>query len=274
MDSYKKNKFLVLDYAVLAASIVFSLVLLFTANDPAKTSGLQKAGIEVLGFVASPIQNFKGLMRVRAENQRLAEENAKLQIELSKYQEAFRENIRLRKLVGFGERLGLRVIPATVVGRNNITGVKTIIVDIGADKKIEPNLPVVSGEGLVGKTIHVAPHHATVQLVIDRNFRAAARIQRNRETGIFEMTGKNFGILAGVHHRVDIKPGDMVVTTGMESLYPAGLKIGRVVQVDDSQPGLFQDIRVLPIVNFTRLEEVFVVESHEADGNKAKVRSR
>ncbi|NOY59792.1 MAG: rod shape-determining protein MreC [Calditrichaeota bacterium] len=275
MDSYKKHKFLLLDYSVLTGSIVLSLVLLFTANNSGKTSGLQKVGIEVLGFAASPVQDFKSLVRVRAKNRRLAKENAELQLDLSRYKEAFRENVRLRKLVGFGIRRGLSVVPARVIGRNNMPGVKTILLDVGSNKEIKSELPVVSGEGLVGKVIHVTPNYSTVQLVIDRNFRAAARIQRNRETGIFEMTGKGFGVLSGVHHRVEIIPGDTVITTGMESLYPAGFVIGIVDKVDDSQPGLFQNIRVAPRVNFTRLEEAFVVlNDYRMNGDDSRARKR
>jgi len=266
---------LLLDYSVLTGSIVLSLVLLFTANNSGKTSGLQKVGIEVLGFAASPVQDFKSLVRVRAKNRRLAKENAELQLDLSRYKEAFRENVRLRKLVGFGIRRGLSVVPARVIGRNNMPGVKTILLDVGSNKEIKSELPVVSGEGLVGKVIHVTPNYSTVQLVIDRNFRAAARIQRNRETGIFEMTGKGFGVLSGVHHRVEIIPGDTVITTGMESLYPAGFVIGIVDKVDDSQPGLFQNIRVAPRVNFTRLEEAFVVlNDYRMNGDDSRARKR
>jgi len=275
LHSYKKHKFLLLDYSVLTGSILLSLVLLFTANHSEKTSGLQKAGMEVLGLVASPVQDFRSLVRVRAKNRRLAKENAELQLDLSRYKEAFRENERLRKLVGFGERRGLSVVPARVIGRNNMAGVKTILLDVGSDNKIEPELPVVSGEGLVGKIIHVTPNYSTAQLVIDRNFRAAARIQRNRETGIFEMTGKDFGILSGVRHRVQILPGDIVITTGMESLYPAGFVIGIVDQVNDSQPGLFQNIRVVPRVHFTRLEEAFVVlNNYRMNGDDTRAEKR
>ena len=267
MEQFKKTHFPWFDYLVLTFAVLFSVILLFKANREEETLGLQAAALDVLGFATAPVQNFQRLLQVRAENQRLREQNARLRLELDRYREAFHENRRLEKLLDLRSIEPYRSVAARVIGFGNTPGVRTILVDAGADRSIRPNQPVVNGEGVVGRVIDVAAHHATVQLLVDRNFRAAARLQTSRVAGIYQWTG-NRGLLNGIGRRVDVQLGESVITSGMESIYPPGLLIGTVQKIYKEKPGLFQEIEVRPSVNFNRLEEVFILLKTQTFGTE------
>jgi rod shape-determining protein MreC len=247
------------DYLILATAAFVSFALIFLGNDSEKTSGVHAIAIEMLGRLASPLGSARQLLDIRSENERLQRLNFQLQLQNSRYAEAYQENLRLRQLIGFPPSAEFDGLPARVIGRGGTVGLSTIIFDLGSEKGIRPDMPILSAEGLVGKVISVAPHHATGQILLDRNFRVAARVQRSRVQGIFRCVDMTVGRLEEVGRRSDVQAGDVIVTSGMSYLFPPGLRIGVVMQAQDSDAGLFKEINIKPYVDFDKLEEIFVL---------------
>ena len=259
MDQYRKKYFLFLDYTVLIVTVVISFVLIFAGNDEEQTMGIQSVAMEILGVAVQPVHTVQRLLKVRNENSRLLQKNSELLLRMSQYEEAFHENQRLRSLIGFEQQEGFRGIPANVIAFRKSTGVQTILVNAGLKRGVTANSTVVSGDGLVGKIIKVSDNRSTVQLLSDHNFRAAARIQRTREAGIYYAIDNVQGNLNGIARRSNVEIGDKIITTGMESIYPAGLLVGIVTKIEKDIPGLFLEINVKAGVEFKKLEEVFII---------------
>jgi len=248
-----------LDYLILTLAVVASVGLMFMGNHGSELGALHSISLELLGRMAQPVTAIRRLSDVYEENSRLRYQNAMLQVRNCQLAEAHYENQRLRAMVGFAEQTPARLQPARLVGAGSHPGMATILIDVGRLQGIQENLPVMSADGLVGKVLSVSSNHSIVQLLTDRNFRVAALDQRSRVQGVFQWAGFDSGLLTGVFLSADIKVGDWVVTSGQNSLFPTGLKIGVVSMIDDAHAGMFQKIYVKPRLDFSRLEEVFVM---------------
>src|SRR4029453_18736691 len=116
---------------------------------------------------------------------------------------------------------------------------------------------VIAPTGVIGRVVTPTAHASKVQLLIDRNAAAAALIERSRAQGVVVGAGEPLLRLSYVSDIADVKVGDVVVTSGLEGIYPKGYVIGKVERVNRGN----KDIRVRPSVDFNRLEEVLVVIS-------------
>ncbi len=250
------NKF---DYLVLALAIVLAIALMFFADQSGQAGVLQGASLEIIGRLAEPFASLGRWRNVYQENSMLRHQNAMLQIRNSQLAEAHYENMRLREMVGFAQASQVRLMPARLIGSSNQSGMATIMLNLGHDQGVRIDMPVVSADGLVGKVIRTTADYSVVQLLTDRNFRVAALDQRSRVMGMFQWTGFDSGLLTGVSLSADVRVGDWIVTSGQNSLFPTGLKIGLVSMIDDAHAGLFQKIYVKPRLDFSRLEEVFIM---------------
>lgn len=183
----------------------------------------------------------------------LLSENAKLK-------EMVHQNELLREEVGFQHEFNYETKPAAVISRSNDPALQVIEINVGSNQGVQSGLPVIVSAGLlVGKVVTVSETTSTIQLLTDRQSSVNAVVQDTRANGI--VSGEH-----GLDLKMDlipqnegIEPGQSVVTSGLEGLYPGGLLIGKVDKVQESQNALFKEARLLPAVDFTHLEIVFVV---------------
>jgi rod shape-determining protein MreC len=174
-------------------------------------------------------------------------------------QDAYLENIRLRKLLEFKERSDFSLIAAEVIGFNPHQIFNGLILNEGSRRGIHKSDAVLTADGLVGQIVHADAENSICQILLDRNSRVSAQIQRNRELGIIAWEGGNTVNLLYVAKNIEVLPGDVILTSGFSQIFPGHIKIGVVIDVSKEQEGLFQDIVVQPSVNFNRLEEVYIV---------------
>jgi rod shape-determining protein MreC len=177
--------------------------------------------------------------------------NACNEIELS--------NFRLRALLNFQKAMTSPVLSAEVIGKDPSPWFKTIIIDKGKADGIEKGLPVVVPEGIAGQVADVSYHYSKVLLIIDQNNAVDALVERIRARGI--ITGESSGRCAFkyVLRKHDIKEGDTIVSSGLDGVFPKGIRVGYVSEVAKRTSGIFQDVKVTPYVDFEKLEEVLVV---------------
>jgi rod shape-determining protein MreC len=204
-----------------------------------------------------------------AENRRLREEVRSLQTELQQRSFKAQESVRLRDLLELKQSVPLDTLAAQVVGRDGVPWFRTLTLDKGERDGIKLDAAVISATGVVGRVFAVGPHAARVQILLDRDSGAAALVERSRVSGV--VSGQVAGPEAGsedlalkyVSERADVAVGDLVVTSGLDRIYPKGLVLGRVRFVGQVT-GLFRDVRVEPSARFERLEEVLVVRQPQA----------
>jgi rod shape-determining protein MreC len=134
---------------------------------------------------------------------------------------------------------------------------RDMTIDKGSSDGIAQDMAIISPAGVVGRIILTSPRASRAQMLIDRNAAAGAMIERTRAQGIVVGQGEVLR-MEYVPGTADVKQGDLVVTSGIDKIYPKGFVIG-TVDVVNRGPGTYHDITVRPAVDFSRLEEVLVI---------------
>ena len=199
-----------------------------------------------------------------AENRRLRDENRQLKDEIARLKEADATAIRLRAAVGFAEQPPTRKIAADVVSVRPISGFETLVINRGSRSGIHLHSVVACPMGLVGQVSDAGPNTCVVQLLTEANSAAGARVQRpeSRAVGICKGDGGPLLSLAYLNQDSDVKLNDIIVSSGLggaKGVYPKGIVMGRVVSVTPDASGSTKNVRVKPVVDFNKLEEVFVL---------------
>lgn len=229
-------------------------------------AGAQHAVSSGVGSVGD---GFRGLFggELAEENEALQQEVDRLREENTRLIGVLQENSRLREMVGFqNDRPEFELAPARVVGRDITPYFRVEKIRIDADIDLQPRMPVVAPDGVVGQIHRVYDGYADVVLVADPRSRIDAVSQRNRAPGIIEGLGHETDYrarMAYTEERDEVRAGDTLVTSGMGSIFPRELRIGSVAEVDRDEERLMQDVVVEPAVDFSRLEEVFVITDLE-----------
>jgi rod shape-determining protein MreC len=248
------------DYFAIIAAIVVSLSVLFN-NDKPQIDAMRAFLIDRFALLQMKISQTRNLMEINRQNEALRWRATHLMLENCQLREAVLENQRLRQMLDYRERMPLDFRAARVIAKEPDKTPAALTIDIGKQGGMLPNMAVVTPEGLVGKIYKVTPHTSIVQLMLDRNFSVSARVQRSRVLGIGTWSEK-FGLqLSAVPRHSDVEVGDAVVVSDSSALFPPGIRIGRVIEADDEKNTFFMRIRLAPEVDFSRLEEVFVITS-------------
>ncbi len=196
----------------------------------------------------------------------IARENAVLRRQLNQaseknnlWQETELANARLRTLLDFQKSITELVVAAEVIGKDPSAWFKTVIIDKGQADGLTKGLPVVMPQGVAGQVIEVSHHYSKVMLVTDRNSAVDALVQRTRARGVVKGESTVQLRLSYVLRKKDVRVGDIVVTSGLDGIYPKGLRIGLVAEVIEHQADIFHEVFITPYVDFEKLEEVLVV---------------
>jgi len=204
-------------------------------------------------------QQYVDLVGVRQENERLLGRIRELEDENLQYREAIVSAERFQRLAGFQERRDVPMVPANVVGRDPSAWFQSVVIDQGGAAGIRPGMPVITDSGVVGVVVGTTGEASKVLLVIDPQSRVDAYVQRSRARGSLRGASEDLASFEYVLREDDVRPGDLLLTSGLGAVYPKGLLVGRVTRVERRSYGLFQHAFVEPAVDFRKLEEVFVI---------------
>ncbi len=139
---------------------------------------------------------------------------------------------------------------------------RAVLISTGRDGNLLPDMPVLTGRGLVGRVIEVAPRSSQVLLLNDARSAVAALIQRSRATGIVKGQLDGSITMEDIGRDADVQVGDIVLTSGLGDVFPKGIVIGQVVKVIQSDTAMFQRAIVEPSVDLSNLEVVLVLLEH------------
>jgi rod shape-determining protein MreC len=258
-------------YGILLAVLLVSFLLLTVQT---RGGGTGRGG-ELVAIVLTPVQsllvrvhrgalgfwaNYLDWKSVRRENTVLRGENEQLRVQTLQAGETREENIRLRRLLVLRDRLPLATVAGEVIGREAGGWVRSLTVNRGRGDGIAQQTPVIMPEGLVGRVVQVHRTAAVIQLLNDPASTVGAVVQRTRTAGLVEGDAGGavrFKFMA--RDGASVTPGDLVVTSGLGTLFPKGLPVGRVVKIEDKGSALFHFAVLAPAVDFSRVEEVLLV---------------
>jgi rod shape-determining protein MreC len=257
--------------AIVILVIVFSVILLILSMKMSSDTGFMR---KFILDVAAPIERlirmpldktitvwnrYLFLVGLGEENRRLKRDNDQLKNQLLRYQEGYLEGMRLQKLLTLKEQTGYASTTARVIGIDQKSLIKTILINKGTSHGIRNGLPVMNDQGVIGRIIETSWHVSRVLLISDGNSNIDALVQGTRVQGMLQGSGTMRCVLKYIAKTEEVKAGDLVVSSGMAEVFPKGVLLGTVIRADKKDPGLFQRIEVIPAVDFTRLEEVLVL---------------
>jgi rod shape-determining protein MreC len=221
-------------------------------------SEVQRGVSSSVGGVRQVWDNYVGLRHVKTENDNLKKQLADAQIALQS-QRALADRARgLEKLLELRDRVTLQTTAAEIIGAGASLEFRTVTIDKGTRDGLRPDMAIISPAGVVGRVVIPSARSAKVQLLIDRNAAAGALIERSRAQGVVVGIGEDRLRLENVSEAADIVAGDVVVSSGIEGIYPKGFVIGTIEGVEKSGPA-YKRITVKPAVDFASIEEVLVV---------------
>ena len=251
---------------LLAVYILASLIFI-TTGDNQIMDGLRSSTLYFFGFFNEKFGAIGAYFSLYDQNRELRKQNTRLAYEKYQLEDALLENIRLRQLLQFKHQLEYDFIPAKVIGdspQDVVTGFLLSTEDID---KVSVNMAVMSADGLVGKIVKIAGRYAICDYLLDPNNRISVRVQRNRELGVISWDGGSGLYLNYIPNTVDILTGDVIITSGMSSIFPPNIKVGVVTDSKKNEENLFQTVTVKPSVSFSKLEEVFILQALEKNGS-------
>ncbi len=232
------------------------------------------------GFFARTVTSVSELQKLRVKYGDLEKQLGEYETIERDVVELREENRMLKQQLGFAQTLSYVNIPAEVIGNDPSNITSTIIINKGTRQGVEKDMPVVAFQdgfqGLVGKTLVVSANSSIVLPILDPNCYVGARLQSSRYEGLVNGAGTAEGDLDMSYvpksARDVIQYGDLVITAGLNSIYPKGIYIGRVRSISAKAWETSLDLRIQPIIDFSRLEYVFVVKKPPAsasDGSPA-----
>ena len=218
----------------------------------------------VVGNAANFWDSYINLVHTERDNEALRKENARLREENIGLQGILQQNARLTKLVGFKQQRPIyRLEPARVVAADMSPFFRVLRLRIEVETdNIEPEMPVVSSDGVVGRIERVSGRYCDVMLTVDPRSKIDIMTQLNRSRGILSGTGENDRYEAQISYllrRDEVEQGELVVTSGRAGTFPKELPVGRITSIDTKSFGLYQKVTVEPMVDFSRLEEVYII---------------
>jgi rod shape-determining protein MreC len=219
----------------------------------------------VVSFFANIRDEVRLNKALKTENLRLKNQLTLLEKRIIRLQEFDSENKRLRLLLDLKEQVNYNTIPAQVIGRDLSGWSQLIILDKGTRHGIKEDMPVVAGEGVVGKVIETGLYTAKVQLIIDRRSRIGGLMQQSRLVGLVEGTGKEYVVMTYLPRDELVYVNDMVLTSGLGRVFEKGLLIGSVKAIFEEKYGLYKYAKVIPSVQFDKLEEVLIILKDKTD---------
>lgn len=229
----------------------------------------------VLSVVVYPIQSLVSLplqlatqaFKYSASYNKLQQENAALKqqtllhkTDLLKLATLEKENIRLRALLEKSFKLGEQVLVAELVAVNQAPYEHVVVVDKGTHFGIYPKQPVLDADGVVGQVIRALPLNAEVMLITDPNHAISVEVRRNGLRTIAVGSGRyNRLNLPFLPNNADILPGDTLITSGLDNVFPQGYPVAVVDQFIPQPNKPFADISATPVAHLDRDREVLIV---------------
>ncbi|MEB2311615.1 MAG: rod shape-determining protein MreC [Sorangiineae bacterium] len=219
--------------------------------------------------VSSIVSDYIYLVDVKADNDRLAYDNARLRAKNRELTAAAAENHRLKRLLGLRETVPNETVSAVVIGKDTTEyfRVAHLVLD-NPGVAVRPGMPVVSLDGTVGTVFRVAGGTVDVQLTVDSGFGVDVVSERTQARGFVRGTGDRMRYTVRVEYvqRTDeIDVGDLLLTSGVGCRFPKGLPVARVTKVTKRDFGIYQEVEAEPTVDFSRLEDALIVLTDTKD---------
>jgi rod shape-determining protein MreC len=245
--------------------LVISIVFI-SGGDQDRLNKAQFVGKYFFIPYTASISYFKNLAHISQKNEELKKQLFNLQSKNRQYKEEILRDERLSRLldaIDSSHNAAAQVEVARVIGTGSFLNYETLSVDIGHNKGIIVNLPVISTQGLIGKTVAVYPNYSVVQTFGSKYFRMGALDSRSRVQGIVEIDFNGKVYLKKIKVGSDLELGDEIVTSKLSAIFPPGISFGKIINIEQTSEGLFAKAEIAPFANLAKVEEVAIIRNYE-----------
>jgi rod shape-determining protein MreC len=202
--------------------------------------------------------NYFSLRDARADNDRLVERVRQLNMRDNALSQMEAENVRLRSLLSLKETLPIKTLGARVVSRAPSYLANVLYIDRGTTDGVRANAAVLADKGVLGRISLVTPNNSQVQLISNADASIGVIVERTRSPGVLSGSGNALLELRYISNFEEVNAGDVLLTSGLDGIYPKGLPVGKVLESRKGK-SVFRVIHVEPNVDLSRVEEVLVV---------------
>jgi rod shape-determining protein MreC len=204
-------------------------------------------------------RQYMDLIDIKKENKLLHAQTEELRARLQQMDEVTHETNRLRKLLEFREQTKMELVAARIMSRDLLSEHSTIRIDKGTAQGLKAGMAVISTEGVVGHIFRPEAYTAHVLLINDRYSVVDGVVGRSRARGLVEGRSQNTLALQYVEKSEDIKKGDVIVTSGLDNVFPKGFPVAVVENVENKPYAVALKVELKPVVDSDKIEEVFII---------------
>lgn len=246
------------EYIILVVLLVVSLILISLNEQP----GIKK--VKAISFgtfasVTSLISDVFSTSSLRSENETLRRKNAELMLKVNKLRDYEVTNRELKGLVGIKDTTTFPLLPATIISKSLSRSQNVFTLNKGENDGIKPGMPVINDQGLVGIIYNTSGDFSIVRTLKNSELKLAVKNQRSRVDGLMKWNGSDL-VIVNVPKTYDIKPNDIIVTSDISSIIPFTIPVGKVVELTQVETGIFNEVRLTPMADLDRSENVFVIK--------------
>lgn len=245
------------EYLILIFLIIISLYLIALDSSP-KIQKIRAIVFGSLSIVNSVISDVIEFENVKAENEKLRATNADLMLQLSKLRKDALLIDELKNSLTIKDTFKLKLISSRVISRFSNSSQETITINSGSKSGVEIGMPVISDKGLVGIVFSVSDDFAIVKTLRNNALNLTVKSERTGEPGVLKWKSNNLRII-NVPKTYQIKKGDRIVISELSSIVPVVVPVGVANSMENLETGIFNEIVVVPFVDFNKVEYVFVV---------------
>lgn len=223
---------------------------------------VQRPVATVSNSVSGVVGTVSQMQTAVGENETLRERVNQLETEKISSQNLQAENERLKSLLNLTKSGGYNSVSAEVIARDPSVWFDLVTINRGSSSGIVVNMPVVTGEGVVGRVIATSP--VTSQIILLTNDKSAVgaivgQIGASNAFGLIRGKGRDTLEMNHVSGQEKVEVGSVIMTTGQDRIYPPGLKVGEIIEVKTGSVSSSQTISVKPTANLGSLREVAVL---------------
>jgi rod shape-determining protein MreC len=245
------------EYIILVLLLILSLITL-SLNDKPAVKKVHALAFGAFASATSIISNVINTAKIESENERLRRVNAELMLQVNKLREYGIVNEELKNLLALKDTSSYPLIPATIVSKSLTKSQSTITMNIGEKKGVQPGMPVINDQGLVGIVHSTSEDYSIARTLKNIDLKVTVKDERSRVNGIMKWNGENL-VIIDVPKTYDVEAGDRIITSELSSIIPVPIAVGVITGLDKVEGGIFNEVKVQPFVDFISVENVFVL---------------
>jgi rod shape-determining protein MreC len=245
------------EYFILVILLVISLVIISINQNPA-VKNVRALAFGTFAAISSVINDVINIAQLKSENVELRKTNADLMLQVSRLREYGIVNEELKRLLTIKDTSNYPLIPASIVSRAFNRSQSVLTINAGSETGVKAGMPVINDHGFIGIITSVSGDYAIVRTLKNLDLKLTVKDERSRVDGVMKWNGNDL-VIINVPKTYDIEPGDRIIVSDLSSIVSLPLPVGVVKELSKVETGIFNEVKIQPFVDFSRVENVFVI---------------